>query len=256
LGACNNEPDAADSPQPSTSASTADSTRPATSTSKSSSAASPPPPCPNPEGGACVGPLLAGKLYESGVFDPMLTYEVPSKGWKNFEDLYGNFLLVPPGNDLEGVNAGTSDYIGVFRAVLPSKLTSPKCGADWPLGTEPGPTPREMLSYYRSQRNLVVSNVQEVEVGSRAGVVMDLEAAPDMPLDHCREGSTEVEVNSVISGVEGSSFDHGVIRRMTMRLYLLKDDERVMGIEITDIHAAPATVRSMSRVVGSFQFDG
>jgi hypothetical protein len=32
------------------------------------------------------------------------------------EDLPGNFLLVPPGSTLDGVNAGTSDDVGVYQA--------------------------------------------------------------------------------------------------------------------------------------------
>ena len=111
------------------------------------------------------------------------------------------------------------------------------------------------MSYYRTQKNLDVSNVREVEVGGRSGVVLDLQAAPGVPLDHCREGGgTKVEVNQVISGIEGSSFDHGVFNDMTMRLYLLRDHEGVMGIEITDIHAAPGTVDTMSPVAESLQF--
>jgi hypothetical protein len=111
-----------------------------------------------------------------------------------------------------------------------------------------------MVSYFRTQMNFAVSNVHDAEVGGRSGVVLDLQAAPDVPLDHCREGGTKVEVNSVISGIEGSSLDHGVINDMTMRLYLLRDHERVIGIEITDIHAAPGTVETMGRVVESLRF--
>jgi len=242
LGACSDDPTSPDSAAA------------ATSPSETPIATPPPPSCPNGEGGSCLGPLRPGKPYTTVEFSPAITYEAPSEGWRNFEDLYGNFLLVPPGNDLEGVDAGTSDYISVFRGVLPTTLTSPRCGADWPLGTEAGPTPQEMVNYYRSQKNLDVSNVHKAKVGGRSGVVLDLQAAPGLPLDHCREGGTKVEVNQVISGIEGSSFDHGVINDMTMRLYLLRDHERVMGIEITDIHAAPGTVDTMSRVAESLRF--
>ncbi len=37
-------------------------------------------------------------------------------GWANYEDLYGNFLLVPRRGTLKGVNADTGDFIGVFRS--------------------------------------------------------------------------------------------------------------------------------------------
>ena len=80
---------------------------------------SPAPECPNDEGGACLGALQAGS-YETTVFGPAITYRVPD-GWANYEDTPGNFLLVPPGDDLEGVNAETSDYIGVYTAVAPTR---------------------------------------------------------------------------------------------------------------------------------------
>lgn len=253
LGACSDDSTA---PDPSSAASTSPSETPsaALSDSETPNATPSPPPCPNPEGGSCLGPLRPGKPYTTVEFSPAIRYEVPREGWRNYEDLYGNFLLVPPSNDLEGVDAGTSDYIGAYRGVLPSTLTSPRCGADWPLGVEAGPTPAEMVRYYRTQKNLAVSNVHEAEVGGRSGVVLDLQAAPGVPLDHCREGGTKVEVNQVISGIEGSSFDHGVVNDMTMRLYLLRDHKRVMGIEITDIHAAPGTVDTMTSVVESLRF--
>jgi hypothetical protein len=41
-----------------------------------------------------------------------------------------------------------------------------------------------------------------------------------------------------------------------MRLYLLRDEGRVIGIEITDIDAAPGTLDSMSPVAESLRFAG
>ncbi len=57
-------------------------------------------------------------MYTTTMFEPTLTYSVP-EGWSNMEDLPGNFLLLPPGSTLEGVNAGTSDYLGVYTSVVP-----------------------------------------------------------------------------------------------------------------------------------------
>lgn len=74
-----------------------------------------PPVCPNPEGHACLGPIAAG-TYSTSVFRPQITYTVPA-GWSNLEDTPGNFLLVPPGFDLPGVNRGTSDFIGIYASV-------------------------------------------------------------------------------------------------------------------------------------------
>jgi hypothetical protein len=252
LGACGGGAGSADGPA-SSDAPTADSPE---SPSGTGSGSATPPACPNVEGGACLGPLRPGTSYTTTRFQPAISYEVPGRGWANYEDLFGNFLLVPPGNDLDGVNAGTSDYLGVYRAVLPSQLAGPVCGAEWPLGEESGPSPAAMVRYYRTQKNLVVSNVREVEVSGRSGMVLDIEAARGVPLDHCREGTTRVEVTSVISGVDGAGFDHGVIRGMTMRLYLVPDAGRVIGIEITDIDAAPGSLDSMSRVAEALIFAG
>src|SRR5262245_64709633 len=52
------------------------------------------PTCPNPEGQFCLGRLDAG-TYSTVQFQPSLTYTVPA-GWGNYEDMAGNFLLVPP----------------------------------------------------------------------------------------------------------------------------------------------------------------
>lgn len=86
-----------------------------TSASTPSSTTSEPPPCPNPEGQACLGALQSG-TYTTTVFQPQLTYTVPA-GWSNLEDTPGNFLLVPPHFTLAGVNAGTSDFIGIYTSV-------------------------------------------------------------------------------------------------------------------------------------------
>src|SRR6266550_6198677 len=58
--------------------------------------------CPNGNGGKCLGPVEAG-TYSTVEFRPQITYRVPS-GWANYEDLPGNFLLVPPGGNLPGVD--------------------------------------------------------------------------------------------------------------------------------------------------------
>lgn len=73
------------------------------------------PSCPNGDGGDCLGPLSAG-TYTTVTFHPRITYTVPA-GWSNFEDLPGNFLLVPPGGTLTGVNDNTSDFVGVYASI-------------------------------------------------------------------------------------------------------------------------------------------
>ena len=64
--------------------------------------------CPNPDGGACLGAIAAGR-HTTTRFQPELTYMVPA-GWSNLEDYKGNYLLVQRAARLAGVNAETSDY--------------------------------------------------------------------------------------------------------------------------------------------------
>jgi hypothetical protein len=100
--------------------------------------------CPNPEGQQCLGKLTPG-TYKTVVFSPTITYTVP-KGWRNFEDTPGNFLLVPSRGDLPGVNAGTSDFVGIYlccssprrlgagpRFIASSQLAVLRRGPGWQL---------------------------------------------------------------------------------------------------------------------------
>src|SRR5438046_2540573 len=125
-------------------------------------AASPPPECPNPEGGSCLGRLSAG-TYTTSVFNPTLTYRVPH-GWGNFEDLSGNFLLLPPGGHLSGVDPGTSDYVGVYTSI---EAESPDCGQ-----AHVGASPAALGSYFSSNRELQTTTPRQVSIGGLDGVVL------------------------------------------------------------------------------------
>ena len=127
------------------------------------------PVCPNPEGGVCLGDLDSG-TYVTRVFRPTLTYTVP-EGWSNMEDLRGNFLLLPPGGTLEGVNAGTSDYLGVYTSVVPPG----HCNGQ-PSTTVPH-TFDGLVEFLTSNEAIAVSNRHDVSVGGLSGVAMDLEMA-------------------------------------------------------------------------------
>ena len=135
-----------------------------------SNSPSPRPACPNPEGQACLGPLVAG-TYTTTNFAPAITYTVPD-GWDNEEDNLGNFLLLPPGEDLPGVNAGTSDFIGVYVTVAA------------PDGCEPaaapgvGTTAADLADWFAANPAMSVTGRKTVEVGGLRGSVMDLTLNP------------------------------------------------------------------------------
>ena len=212
-----------------------------------------PPACSNPEGGVCLGPLAGGQTYTTVEFRPDLTYSVSGDGWRNYEDTPGNFLLVPPGNDLPGVNAGTSDFLGVYTSItasrfidLPSCATSPLSGV--------ARTPRAIASWMQRQTVLQVTKPAAVSVGGLSGLLTDVRTKPGAKLPTCVDSGTRVTVFVLFSGLDPSSLDHGVIADMTMRLYLLRYDDGVLVIELDDIDGAPGTLQSLSSVAENLEF--
>jgi hypothetical protein len=91
-------------------------------------------------------------------------------------------------------------------------------------------------------------------VGGLSGVVVDVSVRPSATLPTCRDGSASVTVEVLFSGVPPSSLDHGVIPRMTMRLYLLSYQRGILAIELDDIHEAPGNLASLSAVAERIRF--
>jgi len=236
------------------SSSSSTTTSPAMGSGTTSSPSSPPSlDCPNPEGGLCLGPLQAGTSYTTQTFTPALTYQVTEAHWRNDEDTSGNFLLVPPGNDLPGVNAGTSDFIGVYTSITPSRFTSLRgCTAE-PVPHIPT-TPTAMAAWLSGQHVIAVSRPVPVAVGGLTGLEVDVRARPGAHLPTCHVNGDTFSVALLFSGVAPSSLDHGVIRGMTMRLYLLSFHHGILAIELDDIDQAPGTVADLSRVAEGFRF--
>ena len=213
---------------------------PASSPPTSQKGSAPPPPeCPPPEGGSCLGPLAAG-TYTTSEFQPPLTYRLP-KGWGNFEDLPGNFLLIPPGGDASGVDPGTSDFVGVYTSV---QAESPACGS----APDVSRSPSQMANYFTSHRELETTTpTKQVSVGGLHGVVLDLKLAK----------GTHKDLVCLIAGVPPSGLEHGVIPGLVMRLYLLANHDPITGgtvaIEIDDVSGGGHLDRYTS-VVKDFRF--
>jgi hypothetical protein len=102
-------------------------------------------------------------------FHPTITYRVPM-GWGNFEDLLGNFLLIPPNGDLAGVDPGTSDYIGIYTSIAADK---PDCTTARNIAA----TPEAISNYYRARQDLVTTKPKAVSVGGLEGIVIDVKSA-------------------------------------------------------------------------------
>ena len=228
-----------------------DSTSPSTHADQPSSSAAPPD-CPNPEGMLCLGALTAGKSYTTQVMSPTITYSVPVNGWFNYEDTSGNFLLVPPGSDLPGVNAGTSDFIGVYTSIGASRFTDPPECPDVEFVPAVPTTPAAMAAWMAAQVQLKVTKPRAASVGGLDGLMLDVRLADPEP-EVCSAPDL-ASVFLLFSGYSPSSLDHGVIPAMTMRLILLKNGDDLTVIEIDDIDAAPATLASMTTVAKDFVF--
>jgi len=200
--------------------------------------------CPNPHGGICLGPLDAGE-YTTEEFHPTLTYSVPA-GWDNEEDLSGNFLLLPPGADLAGVDAGTSDYIGVYTGVKASG------GCDGLA--DAGFTPQQVAAVIRHDPDLEVTQPRQTEVGGLRGLVMDIQLTQD-PSKDCPSFGEAGHAVPLILGVPPSSLDHAMVDGLTMRLYLLAHDDGSLAIEVDDVHHGQ-NLTDYSELIRHFHFGG
>ena len=219
--------------------------RPSAATPVPSPSGSPMAFCPNPEGGVCLGPVSAG-TYATRAFEPRITYVLPA-GWGNYEDLPGNFELLPPGFDLAGGDAGTSDYIGVYTHVIAetAECAGPARGA--------GTSPVGMAKWLAGQRNLAVTAPKKASIGGLDGVVVDIKLA---------KGFQRVvdwsDGRCVIMGQAPSGLEHGVNPGGSMRLYLLESPVThgtTLAIEIDDVTGSDA-LNAYSDVVKQFQFGG
>ena len=211
----------------------------AASTPPESQAESPSPvQCPWPDGGSCLGPLAAG-TYTTSAFQPTLTYRLPA-GWGNFEDLPGNFLLIPPGGHVAGVDPGTSDYVGVYTSVA---AETPRCAA----APDAGSSPAQLARYFASDRELETMTPEPVVVGGLRGFVLDLQLAKD----------AHTKLVCLIVGVPPSGLEHGVGPGLAMRLYLLANHDPIVGgtvaIEIDDVSGG-GHLNKYSAVVKNFRF--
>ena len=130
--------------------------------------------CSSAFGATCLGEVAAG-THTTRSFKPALTYTIPV-GWTNFNDSTGNFGFVPPGGDWKAVDAGKSDYLGVFQRIAP---TATLCGnAAAPV--------RSAAAYVRWLVNdpaLSVTGRRPVTVGGLSGYVVDLRVEPELDED-------------------------------------------------------------------------
>jgi len=190
--------------------------------------ATPPPPaaCPNPDGGSrnrCVGNLTSG-THTTSVFQPALTYTV-GEGWSNMEDLPGNFLLIPPGGSLAGVNPMTSDFIGVYTSVTPPLPCTEQAALP------AAPTPQTYVDWLQAQPQLATTAPSPTTVGGLTGLQIDVSLVADHA---CSDPKIAGAYGLVLLGTGRSQLTHAVVPNYPLRLDLLSYDGGVLAIELAD----------------------
>jgi hypothetical protein len=204
--------------------------------------ASPRPNCRNQEGQNCLNELPAG-TYTTEVFTPTLTYTVPD-GWANWEDTPGNFLLVPPGGDLPGVNADTSDFVGVYTRVMA------------PNGCEEGPAPgvgvapADLKAYYEAHPGLEVTSTT-TSIGGRNGFRLEVRMK-DSWTKPCSYSAGHPIVPMLL-GLPPSGLDHNIGAGRAWHLDLLERGAATLAVEVVDINDG-AHLADYDAVVEQFVF--
>ena len=197
--------------------------------------------CSNPEGGLCLGTVGAG-TYSTQIFTPDLTYTVPD-GWSNWEDTPGNFLLVPPDNTLEGVNAGTSDFIGVYTQIAASTY---EC--DQKADTTVGTSPKDIADFFTSASDLVSTSPTPVSVGGLSGYAVDVRQAEGKGIQ-CDQWF----LVPTFVGQGPSVLTHSTLPGMVVRQYLLDYNNATLVVEVVDLSGG-SRLDAYDKVVKQFVF--
>jgi hypothetical protein len=202
--------------------------------------------CPSVHGGSCLGPLTAG-TYTTLEFQTPLTYTVPD-GWANFEDLSGNFLLIPPGGSNDGVDAGTSDYIGVYQgAALAAADCSPRIEAG--VGT----TSADLAAGLAMREGLIVTEPVDVVIGGLTGAMIDIALDPSSEAG-CVIPELQLRIVPLTIGVAPASLEHAQFDGFTTRLIFLDHPDGTIAIEVSDVTASPGTTAEYEPVIASMRF--
>jgi hypothetical protein len=196
-------------------------------TPSESAAATPWPHCQADYGGNCLGHLPAG-TYTTVQFQPPITYTVPAGGWSNFEDLPGNFLLVPPGFDLAGVDTGGSDYIGIYTSVLAANVD---CTESEQPNVER--TAAALAAEFAHRPGLTTTTPTPVSIGGLEGLVLDIRLADGWTQTCPYSGGNPVM--PLIRGVPPSDLDHPIGPGIIVRLYLLDRSGSTLAVEVGDL---------------------
>lgn len=183
--------------------------------------------CPNPMGGQCVGELEAHTRYRTETFTPRIGYATPA-GWSNLEDLRGNFLLLPPGRSIDGVDTGTDDYLGIYSG---ASVAAADCAPEPMPGV--GLEPDAIAAALVERPGLDVSAPRKVTVGGLEGVAVTIEVEPGTTAGCEVEGG--LRIIPLFIGVGPASVEHAQVPGLQTHLYVLDNGRSDVVIEVSDV---------------------
>lgn len=198
-------------------------------------------------GGPCLGELEAG-TYTTTEFSPSITYSVPD-GWGNWEDLPGNFLLLPPGEELEGVNADESDFIGIYNGVAAAAAS---CAEIPQPGVEQSP---DALAEWFSRHHpgLDTTDPEPTNVGGLEGMVLDVSVSADWDRRCPFAEAGQLPVPLLI-GVGPAGLHHVIKGDATIRLYLLDAAPSNVVIEVVDHPGDDLSLEDYAVIINDLKF--
>lgn len=183
--------------------------------------------CPHPLGGQCLGELEGGRRYRTEIFTPQIAYTTPP-GWSNMEDLPGNFLLLPPRRSVEGVDAGTTDYLGVYSGAT---VAAADCAPKPIPGV--GLDPDAVITALANRPGLIVSEPRDVVVGGLKGLVIDIEQEPDTTAG-CKVGG-DLTIIPLFIGTGPAEVEHAQVPDLRTHLYALANGGSNVIIEVSNV---------------------
>jgi hypothetical protein len=197
----------------------------------------------------CLNKIDAG-TYTTVQFEPALTYTVPDGGWSNPDDLPGEFMLLPPGSDIRGVDPGRSDYIGVYAtAAAPRQDCSGRPDETVPTSAE------DYVSWLQANPALEVSAPVPITVGSHEGTSVEvaLRTGEGPCLDPTVGRFAEFAV-----GVPPADFSAGVTPTLDYRVDAFDVDQQLFLVLIGDPQGSGSNERhwpsTADQIVSEFSF--
>jgi hypothetical protein len=181
------------------------------------------------------------------MFTPSLGYTVPA-AWGNFEDMPGNFLLIPPGGSLGGIGDGSSDYIGVYSGVA---LAAADC--EEVPAADVGVDARSMAEALANRPGLAVSKPQAIEVGGLAGQMVDVDLVAGWT-GSC-PFAPGIPVVPLVIGTGPAGLHHVQVAGASTRFYFLDADPTNVVIEVNDA-PGPTGREDYESTIEAFVFGG